>query len=75
MAIRSFGAMKENRNEGRSDEGLRVWKRLRLQKRMPVQSMRLQALQLLNDALCDARVSLRAFGGGLLSRKVIVRHA
>jgi len=52
MAIRSFGAMKENRNERRSDEGLRVWKRLRLQGRMPVQSMRLQALQLLNGALC-----------------------
>jgi hypothetical protein len=41
-----------NRNEKRSDEGLRVWKRLRLQGRMPVQSMRLQALQLLNGALC-----------------------
>lgn len=41
-----------NRNEKRSDEGLLVWKRLRLQGRMPVQSMRLQALQLLNGALC-----------------------
>ena len=52
MAIRSYGATKENRNEGRSEEDLRVWKRLRLQGRMPLQSMRLQTLQLLNDALC-----------------------
>ena len=47
MAIRSYGATKENRSEGRSEEDLRVWKRLRLQGRMPLQSMRLQTLQLL----------------------------
>lgn len=50
MAIRSLGANKENRNDQRSDESLPLWKHLCLQGRMPVQSVHLQAVQLLTAA-------------------------
>jgi hypothetical protein len=51
MAIRSLRANKENRNERRSDEGLWLRKQLLVQGRMPVQSVHLQALQLLSAGL------------------------
>lgn len=47
MAIRSLGATRRMEHEQRSDEGLPLWKRLHLQRRMPVQSVHLQAVQLL----------------------------
>lgn len=67
MAIRSLRAMKENRNGRRSDEDLPLWNRLRLQGRMPVQSVHVQALQLLTAAAVPEGWAPCAFGGGALS--------
>ena len=43
---------KENRNERRPDEDLRLWQQLRVQGWVPVQPLHLQALQLLTARSC-----------------------